>query len=102
MVATDKNRRMNTFGYPPPDPSQIELLSDAQHCDPANAAFDSVMTAWSSDKSGKVYPKANLYVYRVGPLYAVLYPDWKSTGAERWEEFMFFDSRWKYLGTRAQ
>jgi hypothetical protein len=101
MFATDRNRRHATFGFPPPDPSQIQLLSDRETCDKANVAFETLMRKYRSEKTSKSYPKANLYVYRAGGLYAVLYPDWQSD-SDVSNQFMFFDSRWNYLGDRAQ
>jgi hypothetical protein len=101
MFATDRNRRHTTFGFPPPDPSQIQLLSDKETCAKANVAFESLLSKRGVEKAAKNYPKANLYVYRAGILYAVLYPDWHSD-SDVPNQFMFFDSRWNYLGDRGQ
>ena len=101
MFATDRNRRHTTFGFSPPDPSQIQLLSDKETCAKANVAFESLMSKRGAEKAAKNYPKANLYIYRAGSLYAVLYPDWHSD-SDVSNQFMFFDSRWNYLGDRGQ
>jgi hypothetical protein len=101
MFATDRNRGHTTFGFSSPDPSQIQLLSDEETCAKANVAFESLMSKRGAEKAVKNYPKANLYVYRAGSLYAVLYPDWHSD-SDVSNQFMFFDSRWNYLGDRGQ
>jgi hypothetical protein len=75
MFATDRNRGRTTFGFPPPDPSQIRFLSDQDTCDKANAAFESLMTKWGAEKGGMYAQPANLYVYRADSLYVLLYPD---------------------------
>ena len=100
MFATDENRGRTTFGFSPPDTSQIRLLSDRDTCARANAAFESVLSkAWITPK--KSFTQANLYVYRAGNLYAVVFPDWQPSG-DVGDQFMFFDSSWNYLGNRAQ
>jgi hypothetical protein len=101
MFVTDVNRGHTTFGFSPPDPSQIRLLSDEKTCAKANVAFESLMSKRGAEHPARSYPKANLYVYRAGSLYAVLYPDWHS-GGDVSDQFMFFDSGWNYLGDRAQ
>jgi hypothetical protein len=101
MFATDRNRGLSTFGFSPPDPSQIRLLSDQETCTKANAAFESVLTKWGASSPVTPVPKSNLFVYRAGNLYIVLFPDWHSD-SDISDQFMFFDSHWKYLGDRAQ
>jgi hypothetical protein len=102
MFATDRNRGQSTFGFPPPDPAQIQLLSDQETCAKANVAFESLMTKWGAPKTVKSGPTATLYVYRAGNLYAVVLPVDARNQADISSQFMFFDSRWNYLGDRSQ
>ncbi len=103
MFATDINRHHTTFGFPPPDPSDIKFLSDQETCTKAYAAVDSLLTKWAGPKIPSSAQKPNLYVYRASDLYAVIDPDMRfESTSDLAHQFIFFDSRWKYLGQRAQ
>ena len=103
MFIADRKAGRTTFGFQPPDSSDITLITDPQLCARADSALYSalVQRALQStipDRSDKGIP----YLYRAGNFYAVTDVSQSDSGDLTFAPtFFFFDTAWRYLGNRS-
>jgi len=101
MFEADTRAHRKTFGFSPPDSSEISLVTDVAVYSSAKRALDSTLFAMGG-KRGDQTDKGSLYVYRTGSLYVVVDVNEESGGDQNtMPSFFFFDSLWRYLGTRS-
>jgi hypothetical protein len=104
MFVADRDAHRTTFGYAPPDPSRIELVTDPQVCANADDALDSALAVSGGVQDKSYQDNGSIYVYRTGELFAVTDANQQaSTGDLNTAPiFFFFSSKWKYLGERSR
>jgi hypothetical protein len=102
IFTADRKAGRTTFGFQPPDSSDIALVTDPQLCARADSALYSALVqgapqSTSSDRSDT----GNLYLYRARNLYAVTDVSQSDGGDLTFAPiFFFFDTAWRYLGNR--
>ena len=110
--ANDTREHKRTFGFIPPDSSSVVLLSDSAVSRRADNALDAQFVKWASasnsstaksSKSASTDTAVNVLVYKARHLYAVVDVGQKFCGGDEppLPLVFFFDSRWRYLGSRS-
>jgi hypothetical protein len=103
MFTADRKAGRTTFGFQPPDSSDITLITNPQLCARADSALYSALVQHAlpstiPDRSDKGIP----YLYRAGNLYAVTDIGQSDSGDLTFApRFFFFDTAWRYLGNRS-
>ena len=107
--AADLRGHRTTFGFRPPDSASVKLVPDLRTRRTADKAVLSQFEKWNrTSKSPHLSPKSipvdsGLAVYRARNIYAVVDSSEVSCGGDRailpivW----FFDTKWRYLGSRS-
>jgi hypothetical protein len=101
MFSNDRKARRSTFGYRPPTRTEIALIANSTICAKADSAVEVALKGLNYVASSKSGHKGNLFVYRVGPMYALFDAD-QPHGDEVGPYYFFFDSTWYFLGRRDQ
>jgi hypothetical protein len=102
MLSADRKAGRSTFGFPPPDSSQIRLVTDTGLCAKADSALYDALIKMGGTKSSDVADNGILYLYQVGSLYAVTDLEQSPWGDLTFTPiFFFFDPQWHYLGNRS-
>jgi hypothetical protein len=103
IFTADRKAGRTTFGFQPPDSSDIMLITDPQLCARADSALYSALVqrelqSTIPDRSDKGIP----YLYRAGNLYGVTDLSQSDRGDLPFApRFFFFDTAWRYLGDRS-